>query len=267
ALEILHRRGMEYYEALMPAIVGSVCGYGGAAAARVVGLGPLWHFPRVLELHPADFAWAVAAGVVGAIVAIAYTYMTIGLRRVVAGVPTGMRPALGGLLIGLGALVTPYALTNGELQINDLLRHPVVVATLGVAAIAKLCSSAVAVVTGFRGGFIIPLFFVGFCLGRLTAGHLPGGNSMVLAAGLMVACNVGVTKTPLGSTLVVTEMAGFAILPTTLIAAMVSLVLTSEVAVIHSQQRRLSVDAPGASTNIDRSSDPGLERDLGPTPA
>ena len=46
---------------------------------------------------------------------------------------------------------------------------------------------------------------------------------MVFAAALMVACNVGVTKTPLGSTLVVTEMAGFTILPTTLIAAMVSL--------------------------------------------
>ena len=33
----------------------------------------------------------------------------------------------------------------------------------------------------------------------------------MLVAGLMVACNVGVTKTPLGSTLVVTEMVGFAL--------------------------------------------------------
>ena len=70
---------------------------------------------------------------------------------------------------------------------------------------------------------------------------------MVFAAALMVACNVGVTKTPLGSTLVVTEMAGFTILPTTLIAAMVSLVLTSEVGLIHSQQRRLHVDDIGES--------------------
>ncbi len=267
ALEILHRRGMEYYEALMPAIIGSLCGFGVAAAARVVGLGPLWQFPTVAALHPADLAWAIAAGVVGAGVAIVFTYLTIGLRRAVAAVPTGVRPALGGLVIGLGAMATPYVLTNGEGQINDLLRHRVVVATLAVAALAKLCSAAVAVVTGFRGGFIIPLFFVGFCLGRLTEGHLLGGNSMVLAAGLMVACNVGVTKTPLGSTLVVTEMAGFTILPTTLIAAMVSLVLTSGVTVIHSQQRRLSVDAPGASADTDPSPDPGVEHDLGTAPA
>ena len=243
ALEILHRRGMEYYEALMPALVGSLCGYAVAVAARVVGLGPLWHFPTITTLRPADLAWAVVAGVVGAIVAVAFTYLTIGLRRIIAVVPVGARPALGGLLIGLGALVTPYTLTNGELQIDRLLDQRVVVGTLAVAAVAKLLSASVAVVTGFRGGFIIPLFFIGFCLGRLTEGHLPGGNSMVFAAALMVACNVGVTKTPLGSTLVVTELAGFAILPTTLIAAMVSMVLTSEVGLIHTQQRRLAVDS------------------------
>jgi H+/Cl- antiporter ClcA len=54
----------------------------------------------------------------------------------------------------------------------------------------------------------------------------------------MVAVNVGVTKTPLGSTLVVTEMAGLQLIPMTLIAAVVSLFLTSEVGLIHTQQRR-----------------------------
>jgi len=245
ALEILHRRGMEYYEALMPSLVGALVGFAVAAVARVVGLEPVWHFPPIRVLTPGDFGWAIAAGVIGAIVAVLFTWLTIGLRHAVALIPPSLRPALGGLVIGLGALATPYVLTNGEQQINDLLDHRVVVGTLVVAAIAKLCSAAVGVVTGFRGGFIIPLFFIGFCLGRLTEGHLPGGNSMVFAAALMVACNVGVTKTPLGSTLVVTEMAGFTILPTTLIAAMVSLVLTSEVGLIHSQQRRLHVDEVG----------------------
>jgi H+/Cl- antiporter ClcA len=57
-------------------------------------------------------------------------------------------------------------------------------------------------------------------------------------AALMVAINTGVTKTPLGSTLVVTKMAGLPLLPTTLIAAVVSLLLTSEAGLIHTQQRR-----------------------------
>ena len=45
-------------------------------------------------------------------------------------------------------------------------------------------------------------------------------------ATMMVALCVGVTKTPLGTTLVVTEMAGLPLLPVTLIAAIVALVLS-----------------------------------------
>ena len=56
-----------------------------------------------------------------------------------------------------------------------------------------------------------------------------------MVAAFMAAANTGVTKTPLGSTLVVTEMAGFRLLPTTLIAVIVSFVLTSEVGLIHTQ--------------------------------
>lgn len=45
ALEILHRRGLEYYEALLPAIVGSLCGYGVYAAVAGLGFQHVWHFP------------------------------------------------------------------------------------------------------------------------------------------------------------------------------------------------------------------------------
>ena len=54
----------------------------------------------------------------------------------------------------------------------------------------------------------------------------------------LAAANVGVTKTPIGSTLVVTEMAGVHLLPTTLLAAVVALFLTSEVSLIHTQRER-----------------------------
>ena len=246
ALEILHRRGMEYYEALMPSIIGALTGYGVAAAATVIGLEPMWHFPHLVKLVPADLLFGVVAGLVGAIVAGAFTYLTVVLRRVVGWIPPDARPAVGGLAFGLFALASPYALTNGEVQINHLTDTKVAVMVLVGAAAAKLVTSAIAVVTGWRGGFIIPLFFIGFALGRATEGHLPwGAHSWALVAALMVACNVGVTKTPLGSTLVVSEMAGFAVLPTTLIAAMVSLVLTSGIGLIDTQRTRLAVGEEG----------------------
>ena len=90
----------------------------------------------------------------------------------------------------------------------------------------------------WRGGFIIPLFFMGACLGRAFHGLVPGTNEAVMVAAFMAAANTGVTKTPIGSTLVVSEMAGFRLLPTTLLATVVAFVLTSEVGLIHTQRER-----------------------------
>ncbi|WP_254127224.1 chloride channel protein [Aquihabitans sp. G128] len=249
ALEILHRRGLEYYEALLPAVIGSLCGYVVYAAATGVGLEPVFRFPTTTEVHLADLGYGVGAGVVGALVAAAFTYLCVGLKRVVGRVPVDARPVLGGLALGGLAFATPYALTNGEVQVEHLTGVRVAAATLLLAAGMKLVASAVTLVTGWKGGFIIPLFFIGFCLAQAAAPHLPGADRWVLAAGLMVACNVGVTKTPIGSTLVVTEMAGLALLPSVLVAAVVSLALTSSVGLIDSQRQRLTGDEEPGSTS------------------
>ncbi|MBV8980469.1 MAG: chloride channel protein [Acidimicrobiia bacterium] len=148
------------------------------------------------------------------------------------------RPVIGGAGLGALAFWAPYALTFGEAQIDPLMARRAVVSILVVAAVAKLCGTALTLSSGWRGGFIIPMFFIGVALGRFGHGLIPGTNEVVLMACLMVAVNVGVTKTPLGSTLVVTEMAGLQLIPMTLIAAVVSLFLTSEVGLIHSQRRR-----------------------------
>jgi len=242
ALEILHRRGLEYYEALLPAILGALCGYGVFVAATGLGLTPIWTFPSVAELHPIDIAWSVGAGIAGAGVAVAFTYLTVGLLWLFELIPTVARSAVGGILLGLLAFLSPYALKFGEVQINELLNANGVAKFFIVAAVAKLIGSSVTVSSGWRGGFIIPLFFVGAALGRLAHLAFPHTNEVMLMAALMVAVNTGVTKTPLGSTLVVTEMAGLPLLPMTLIAAVTSLLLTSEVGLIHSQRQREKSD-------------------------
>ncbi len=238
ALEILHRRGMEYYEALLPAIIGSLTGYGVSVALGGIGLAPIFDFPPTPRLHPVDLVWALGAGVAGAAVAVVFTYLVEWLRHPLSRVPLPIRPALGGLVLGLLGLATPYALTFGEQQIDPLLVAGFGVGGFALIAGAKLVASAVTITSGWRGGFIIPLFLVGTALGRL--GHLvvPGVDEIVLITALMAATNAGVTKTPLGSTIVVSEMAGLQLLPTTLIATVVSLLLTSGHGVIASQRER-----------------------------
>jgi H+/Cl- antiporter ClcA len=113
-----------------------------------------------------------------------------------------------------------------------------------VAAVAKLAASSTIVSAGWRGGFIIPLFFIGVALGS-AGGSALGGDRVILMLALMAAANVGVTKTPLGSCLIVAQMAGLRLLPPVLVASLVSLLLTSRVSMIESQRERESEDQRG----------------------
>lgn len=248
ALEILHRRGLEYYEALLPAVLGSLCGFAVYLVATGVGLQPVWHFPALGRVRATDLGWSIGCGIAGAVVAVAFTYLSTALRRLFRMVHPTARPLVGGLALGLLALWSPYALTYGELQVNPLVARRAVIGGLAVAALAKLAGTTVTLSSGWRGGFIIPLFFIGSALGRIVHVVFPHTNEVVLMAAVMAAANVGVTKTPIGTTLVVTEMAGLSLLPTTLVAAVLALFLTSEVGVIHTQRDREGAFASSAGT-------------------
>jgi H+/Cl- antiporter ClcA len=244
ALEILHRRGLQYYEALMPAAVGSLAGYAISMVTAHLGITPIWRFPQVQAIRPSDLAVGFLAGVGGALVAAAFTYLTHVLRLGFRRLPVPARPVVGGLILGGLAWVSPFALTYGEGQIQTVVSGRLAVSVLLVAAVAKLAASSTIVSAGWRGGFIIPLFFIGVALGS-AGGSALGGDRVILMLALMAAANVGVTKTPLGSCLIVAQMAGLRLLPPVLVASLVSLLLTSRVSMIETQRERESEDQRG----------------------
>jgi H+/Cl- antiporter ClcA len=239
ALELLHRRGLQYYEALLPSVLGSLAGYSVYVAATGAGLEPVWHLPSIASLQVGDLGWAAVAGVGGALVAVAFTYFTSALRWGARRLPPMARPVCGGLLLAALGMLSAYSLTFGEAQINEIVdKHGGTVAFFALAALAKFAGTSVTLSSEWRGGFIIPLFFMGACLARAFHGLVPGAEEAVMIGAFMAAANTGVTKTPLGSTLVVTEMGGITLLPTTLLAVIVAFALTSEVGLIHTQRER-----------------------------
>jgi len=237
ALEILHRRGLQYYEALLPAAIGSLSGYAVYIVVNGLGFDPIWTFPEPANLHAVDLLIGLVAGVAGALIATAFTYFSRLERRGFRFLPTGVRPVVGGLALGGLAFLSPYALTFGEGQIQTVATTKIAISTLLLAALAKFVASSTMVSSGWRGGFIIPLFFLGATIGSVGAQTFDV-DAVVAMTALMAAANVGVTKTPIGSTLVVTEMAGMRLLPSTLLASVVSLFLTSRVAMIETQRER-----------------------------
>jgi H+/Cl- antiporter ClcA len=246
ALEILHRRGLEYYEALLPAGIGSLTGY--VVYGLITGLGfhPVWRFPEPHVLHFGDLGLGLAAGVAGALVAVAFIYSAKLFRWCFGALPSGLRPIIGGAALGGLAFATPYALTFGEGQIQVIATTKIVLGTLLLAFIAKLVASSMIVSSGWRGGFIIPMFFLGAALGA-AAHDVFGVDKVIAMVTLMAAINAGVTKTPFGSTLVVTEMSGLRVLPPVLLASIVTLFLTSRVSMIHTQRDRIAEIEAGPS--------------------
>lgn len=238
ALEILHRRGLEYYEALIPSLGGALIGFAVYLGLEQTGFGPVFELPPADVGAVSDLGWAALAATVGAALAVAFTVLVRVTRRLVVRVPEFFRPAVGGLVVGLLSLWSVGALTFGEHQLAGLASPGVTVSALVAALICKLVASSVCVSTGWRGGFIIPLFFIGAAAGLLLNHAFPTVDATMLMACAMVAANTGVTKTPLGSTLVVTEMAGLQLLPTTTLAAVIAIALTGEVHLIASQRAR-----------------------------
>lgn len=238
ALEILHRRGLEHHEAILPALGGALIGFGASAALGSRGYGPTFSLPDTAAGSLADAGWALLAAVVGAAIAVAFTLLVRACRRGATLLPRLVRPAVGGLVLGLLGLWSTYALTFGEHQIDELLAPGVTVGVLAAAVAAKLLGASVCVATGWKGGFIIPLFFCGAAAALLLHHAVPGVEPGLLMASCMVAANVGVTKTPLGTALVVTEMGGLHLLPSTALAALVALLLTSDLHLIASQRAR-----------------------------
>jgi H+/Cl- antiporter ClcA len=254
ALEILHRRGLQYHEALVPAIIGSLSGYGIYTLLTQADLTPVWNVTRAGGgdlIHPIDLLLALGAGILGALVATVFTYLVIFLRRCFRQLPVFARPIVGGLVLAALGWWSPYALTFGEAQTKHVLTTDLLVGALVVALLAKLLGTSVTVSSGWPGGFIIPLFFMGATLGRIFDAALPNSHGAVLAAALMAAACVGVTKTLLGSTLVVTEMGGMQLLPTTLIAATVAFLLTNQVGLIETQRERVDLASEDAEDEDD----------------
>lgn len=93
------------------------------------------------------------------------------------------------------------------------------------AFIAKMIFTAISLGGGFRGGEIVPSFFVGATFGCVF-GHVCGISPSLCAAVGMVALFCGVTNCPLASLFIAAELFGMEVLPFCLLVTAVSYLLS-----------------------------------------
>ena len=221
ALEVL-TTGRVKYHALLPCLMASVL------AHVVVGAWGIHHTQyrilfreapvTLLRFLPFDFLLLlkiIVAGIAFGLVAAAFTKLTHSIKHL-AGKwikPQWLIPVTGGcIIIGL-----TYALgTTDYLGLGVTAKQPggasIVAAfkTGGVTGFSwfwKLLFTAITLGTGFKGGEVTPLFFIGAALGHTLAVLL--GVPVDLLAGLgFIAVFSGAANTPLACTLMGVELFG-----------------------------------------------------------
>jgi H+/Cl- antiporter ClcA len=92
--------------------------------------------------------------------------------------------------------------------------------------------------SGFRGGFIFPLFYIGAAFGMAISVGLPQIHPTIAMVCMMAAVNVAITKTPISTTIILSVLSDTAMVPVIIIASFTSFLLTTQVSLIRTQRSR-----------------------------
>jgi CIC family chloride channel protein len=170
---------------LTPVGVAAVAGYFAAHAFTVlsfgVGVGP------VGDVLGRDLAVAALLGILSALVGIAIMRGVALCETLLArtGIWPPLRPALGGLGVGLLALLMPQVMSSGHGAVHFAGFVSIPLAVIATMFILKVIASILSLGSGFRGG----LFFAALFLGAL-GGHLFAAGFDMIWPGLKLDPNV-----------------------------------------------------------------------------
>jgi H+/Cl- antiporter ClcA len=241
SLEILHHKYVvEYYQALIPAFVASCASYVIFILITQLGIGPTWNFPTYHSEGIMDFFYAMLYGGVAA----AFGWLFIALVKLLKQglgkwtAPIYVKMAAGGIILGIISFYLPITRYFGHHEINALLESTFTLPVLIAILFFKVLAIAVTVTAGWRGGFIIPLFFVGTTLGLIIHQLYPGQNLTLIAICCMAAINSCVTRTPISTIILLSTLTGFAYFVPIMFASLTGFFLAPKTPFIGAQLRK-----------------------------
>jgi len=225
--------GRMRYDAIFPCFVAAI-------VADQIGLAwGVHHTHYVLTATTPVAFWSVlaviAAGIIFGLVGMLFANSTHALsgfmKRHVAYAP--LRPFIGGIIVAVAvwALGTQRYIGLGIPVILESFQHPVAPWDF----FAKMVFTVTSLGTGFKGGEVTPLFYIGATLGNALAPllHLP----FALLTGIgFVAVFAGAANTPLASTIMAIELFGPDIGPFAALACIVSYLFSGHTGIYHAQR-------------------------------
>jgi H+/Cl- antiporter ClcA len=219
AADIVYRDDFEV-SALIPGLISSIVGY--TVFGFIDGFSPLFGYaaPGYRFHEPIQLLWFAVIGVFAGLVGLVYSktfYSIVGITERLPGSKM-IKPAFGGLLVGLLALAVPEVLGTGYgwvqhgLDRGLLLELPLWIVL--ILPFAKILATSLSIGTGGSGGIFGPGMvigaFVGSAVWRLlepVAPGVPHSPAPFVIVGMM-ACFGSIARAPLAMMLMVGEMTG-----------------------------------------------------------
>ncbi len=240
------------YRSLIPGFITSGTAY--AVYGSIIGFTPL--FGLVVPdyvFDPTQIPWFVIIGMVAAAVGYLYAKVFYGTVALTARLPGGkiVKPAAGGLLVGLLALLIPQILSSGygwaqaAAATDTLTALPLWIVL--ILPFAKILATSLTVGTGGSGGIFGPGIVIGAFVGAavwrladlLGLPGLPDGPGVFVVVAMM-ACFGSVAHAPLAVMIMVAEMTGsFSVLPGAMLTVGIAYLLINrtEVSIYRAQRR------------------------------
>lgn len=208
AVEVLYG-GIEFEaEALLYCMLAAIVAY--VVNGSFGGWQPLFQVPAQAAARGAqDYLWYTVLGVTSGVVATALPEIFYRIRDLFLAlrVPAWLKPAIGGLLLGVVALWLPQVLGGGYGWIQEAIDGRLALSLLIFLLLFKMLAMSLTVSSGGSGGVFAPSLFVGSMLGGIFAevAHQPAGAMVIVGMGAVFG---GAARVPIATLLMVAEMTG-----------------------------------------------------------
>ncbi|MGH2344714.1 MAG: chloride channel protein [Chloroflexota bacterium] len=251
--ELLYRRDFET-DALAPGLVGSIVAY--TLFAAVYGWQPVFgNQPGLAFTEPVQLFYYAVLGLAVGLVGILYIKTFYGMQKLFANLPLAriLKPALGGLLVGLIGLAVPQATGVGYGWVQFLmLPNQSAVPLLVILALPflKILTTSLSIGSGGSGGIFGPGLVIGAGVGvtgwSLLHQVLPGMpvNPAPFVVVAMMSLFGSVAHAPLAMMLMVGEMTGsYGLLAPAMITVSLASVVVGD-RTIYTSQPATRADSP-----------------------
>ena len=243
APEVLYRETEFEFEAILPCIVSSIVA--SSIFDQYYGRTALF-FPGPVNFEPVELLPYALFGMVCALVGYVYVKLFYDVARdrifKQVRIPRALKPALGGLMLGVIAFLVPQVMDGGYGWIQAALEGKIFWGTMLLLALIKIVATSCTISSGGSGGVFGPSVFMGAMLGgafgflghQLAPGWVLHPNSFVLVG--IGGFFAGVAKVPVSSIIMACEMcASYTLLVPLMLVSTISYLLLGKVSLYEKQ--------------------------------